>query len=86
MFLPPTMTLALRVARILREFARRRLDERPHQSFGKAHPLALDVGARPAFHMSSASGIVAEIDADLLQDGLGIGLDEGELLARSAAS
>ena len=69
---------ARRIARVLREFARRgALYERTAHAAGEMHPLALDVGAGglPDFERL---GIVAKIDADLLENGVGVVLHQRE--------
>ncbi len=66
-----------RVPGALGEGARRRLDQRAHEPSGKAHALAFDLGAGTAPQVERFR-IVAEVDADLLKDGLGIVLDEGQ--------
>jgi len=69
------------VARVLREFLRRRA---PHDAAAhaarKAHPLALDVRARLLPDLERLR-IVAEIDADLFKDRVGVVLEEFESLA-----
>jgi hypothetical protein len=70
---------ALRVAGVLDELGRRRPEQLAHQPLGKPHPLAADVGAGGLPHVERL-GVVAELDADLLQHDLGIGLDQGQPL------
>ena len=63
---------------------RRLLNDRARQAFGKAHPHFLGVkhlaiSARLAEQLDGF-GIFADLDADFLQDRVGIGLDDGEAL------
>ncbi len=68
--------VALRVARILHIFARRRfLDDGTRQPAWEADAGALHVGARLAPQLDRFR-LVAELDAHFLQDGVGIVLDD----------
>ncbi len=67
------------IAGELGELARRRADQRPHQAPGKAHPVAIDVGAGLPPHVERFR-IFAKVDTDLLQHCLGIVFDEGQTL------
>ena len=60
-------------------FARRRLDERTHQSPWKAHPGAGCIGARCLPH-GDGFVILVEVEAHFLKHGFGIVLDQFELL------
>src|SRR5213595_4264731 len=68
-------------SRILREFLRRRTphDAAAHAAW-KAHPLALDVGARVLPDLERLR-ILAEIDADLFEDRVGVVLEKFQSLA-----
>jgi len=68
------------IARVLREFLRRGAahDGATHAA-REVHPLALDVRARVLPQLQRLR-IVAEVDADLLEDGVGIVLEELEAL------
>jgi hypothetical protein len=66
-----------RIAGVLREDRRRRLDQRAAQALGEMHAAALHVGAGGLPHRERL-GVVAELDADFLQHRVGIGLDEGK--------
>ena len=46
----------------------------------EAHPRAVDVGAGGARSRSSADRVVVDLDADLLEDRVGVVLDDGEPL------
>ncbi len=71
---------------ILRVFARRRLDELPHQPPGKAHAVALGIGCRRlgigTGVLPHADGflVLVEVDAGFLKHGFGVVLDEFQLL------
>ena len=68
------------IARLLNELARRRrLDQLPAHAARHAHPLALNVRAR---RLPDRQGlrVFAELDADLLEDRVGIALDQGQAL------
>ena len=71
--------IALGIARVLHVARRRGRAELPRQSPRKPHPLALDVAARRAKEIERA-GKVAKLDADLLQQRLGVALDDFEPL------
>ena len=65
---------------VLRELARRRrLDQPAAQASRHAHPLAVDVRTR-GLPDCERFRVLAELDADLLEDGVGVVLDEGEAL------
>ena len=64
---------------MLDEGFRRRLEQREHQSLGKAHPLTPDICPGLLPHVQGFR-IVAEVNADLLQNALGIGHDEADLV------
>ena len=66
-----------RVAGMLGKLRWRRFCQRPHQALGKPDPLTLDIGTGGFPHIKRLA-IVAEVDADLLQHGLAIGLDQTE--------
>ena len=71
---------ARRVAGALGERARRGgLDERAAQPALEAHPLAVDVGSGPPEDLGRL-GVVDDLDADLLEEGVGVGLDRREAL------
>ncbi len=73
------LDIAGRVARGLGELARRRRAEAAGEALRHAHALALHVG--PGLPPALERGrVVGEVDADLLQHGLGIGLDDLERL------
>src|SRR5690606_35488663 len=61
------------------EDRRRGLDEFAAKPLGKMHPLALYIraGSLPQFQRL---GIVAELNSDLFQDRIGIGLDKRQAL------
>ncbi len=71
--------VALGIARVLHILRRRRHAELTRQTARKAHPLALDVAAGAAKEIERA-GKVAKLDADLLQQRLGVALDRCEAL------
>ena len=64
---------------MLGELAGRSLDEAAHQAAGEADPVALHVGAGILPH-GKGFGVVTEVDADLLQHGVGIVLDQFQLV------
>ena len=67
--------VALGVARMQRELARRRLEQMARESARDVHPLALDVGAG-APPQAQGFRVAPKLDADLLEDGLGVVLDD----------
>src|SRR5262249_16210798 len=70
------------IAGDLRELARcGRLDQLPGEASREAHALAVDVRSRVAQELEGVRRI-AKIDADLLEDRVGILLDQGEPLLR----
>jgi hypothetical protein len=69
--------IAVRVARVLNVLRRRGGAELTRQAARKAHPLALDVAAGVAKE-SKRPGKVAELDADLLQQRVGVAFDRLE--------
>ena len=71
--------VALGIARVLHVLRGRGRAEPPREAARKAHPLALDVAARAAKELERA-GKVAKLDADLLQQRLGVALDRFETL------
>ena len=77
---PADLDVALRVARVLGELARRgRLDDLAAHPAREADALAVDVGAGVA-EQAERVGVAAELDADLLEDRVGVVLDEREAL------
>ena len=80
MFAPPKIDAALRVAGELRELARRgRLHELAGEAAREADALAVDVGAGVGEELERV-GVVAEVDPDLLEDRVGVVLDQREAL------
>ena len=77
--------IAFGIARVLHILRRRGGAEPPRQAAGKTHPLALDVAARAAKEFERA-GKVAKLDADLLEQRLGVALDRVRALPRSTSS
>ena len=71
--------IALGIARVLHVLRGRGGAETPREAARKAHPLALDVAASVAKEIERA-GKVAKLDADLLQQRLGVALDRREAL------
>ncbi len=68
----------LGVARVLRPHARRRgLDDRAGKPAREADPLAVDVGAA-RLQRRERVGVAAEVDADLLENRVGVPLEERE--------
>ena len=68
-----------RIARVLGELARcAGLHDGAAHAAGKAHPLAGDFGAGLAPNVQGL-GVVTKVDADFLQDGVGIALDDGQV-------
>ena len=77
---PADLDVPLRVARVLGELARRgRLDDLAAHPAREADPLAVDVGAGVA-QQAEGVGVAAELEADLLEDRVGVVLDEREAL------
>ena len=78
MFLPPITTLRAGIARVLGELPRRGAahDAAAHAA-REVHALALDVGAGVLPDLERL-GVVAEVDADLLENGVGIVLHQRE--------
>ena len=68
---------AFRVAGVLGEARRRGPDQGAAEAPGEADPFAGHVGAGLPPHRQRLQ-VVAELDADLLEHGIGIALDEGE--------
>ena len=75
----PDLDRPLGVTGMLGEARRRRLAERPRQSLGQPHTLAVDIGAR-VFPERQSLGVIDEVDADLFEHRLGIRLDDRERL------
>ena len=75
-----TLRAGLR-ARWVKIARRRGLDERAAHAAREAHPLTLDVGAGAAEDLGRL-GEVDDLDADLLEEGVGVGLDLLEALGR----
>ena len=71
--------VALGIARVLHILRRRGGAELSRQTARKAHPLALDVAAGAAKELERA-GKVAKLDADFLQQRVGVALDRRETL------
>ena len=71
--------VALGIARMLHIARRRRRAELPRKTAGKADALALDVAARVLETLQRA-GIIAKFDPDLLQQRVGVVLDQREAL------
>ena len=69
--------VALGIARMLDVARGRRGAELAREPAREPHALALDVGARVA-KARQRGGIIAEVDADLLQQRLGVALDDRE--------
>ncbi len=70
-----------RIARVLGEFARRRgLHQLAAHAARETHPFALHVGAC-GLEQCQRLVIVAEVDADLLQDRIGIVFEQFEAIA-----
>ena len=69
--------VALRIARVLHVARGRGGAELSREAARKAHPLALDVAARAAKEVERARK-VAELDADLLEQRVGVALDDFE--------
>ena len=80
----PKSYVALRIAGVDGKFAGA-LEQSARQSARNAHPLALHV--RTCF-LPQPQGlrIAAELDADFLQDGLGVGLDDLDRLGAQQVS
>ena len=75
---PANDHVALRVACVLREDARRAgLHDLAAHAAREAHALALDVGAGVLQDLQRLR-VVAEIDADFFQDGVGVVFDDGQ--------
>jgi hypothetical protein len=72
------MDVVCGIAGLLREFAGRgRLDQSPGKATLETHPFAIHVRTGIAQQLERL-GITAELHADVLQDGIGIVLDELE--------
>ena len=71
--------VALRIAGVLHVARWRRRAKLSREPARKAHPFALDVAARPAKKLKRA-GKAAEFDADLLEQRVGVALDDLEPL------
>ena len=77
---PADLDVALGVARVLGELARRGgLDDRAAHPAREPDALAVDVGAGLA-QQSEGLGVAAEVEADLLEDRVGVLLDERQAL------
>src|SRR5690606_3572260 len=68
---------ALGVSGVLGEHGRRADENLTAHSAREAHPVAVHLGPVAAEQVER-SGVVVKVDADLLEDGLGVVLDRGE--------
>ncbi len=80
MALPPKLHAARRVSRVQHELARRRAQQLAGEAARNADALALHVGAGFA-PQAQRFRVAPELDADFLEDRLGVGLDDLDGLA-----